>query len=135
RIAARLSFYKLYLHHFLRNTPLYMFNLETLRSKSIAELTKIAKDLEVKLARNSDENTIIFAILDFQASNSKTAKEYYNSTEKAAAPAGEESAPAPKAAPKTPKKPAVKKKPATAKSEAAPMPAMIEITETPAEEP
>ncbi|MBP0611967.1 transcription termination factor Rho [Chryseobacterium sp. cx-311] len=112
-----------------------MFNLETLRSKSIAELTKIAKDLEVKLARNSDENTIIFAILDFQASNSKTAKEYYNSTEKAAAPAGEESAPAPKAAPKTPKKPAVKKKPATAKSEAAPMPAMIEITETPAEEP
>lgn len=112
-----------------------MFNLEILRSKSIAELTKIAKDLEVKLPRNSDENTIIFAILDFQASNSKTAKEYYKSTEKAAASAEPESAPVQKAAPKTPKKPAAKKKPAAAKTEADPMPAMIEITETPVEEP
>lgn len=112
-----------------------MFNLEILRSKSIAELTKIAKDLEVKLPRNSDENTIIFAILDFQASNSKTAKEYYKSTEKAAASAEPESAPVQKAAPKTPKKPAAKKKPAAAKAEADPMPAMIEITETPVEEP
>ncbi|QFG52128.1 transcription termination factor Rho [Chryseobacterium sp.] len=112
-----------------------MFNLEILRSKSIAELTKIAKDLEVKLPRNSDENTIIFAILDFQASNSKTAKEYYKSTEKAAASAEPESAPVQKAAPKTPKKPAAKKKPSAAKTEADPMPAMIEITETPVEEP
>lgn len=112
-----------------------MFNLEILRSKSIAELTKIAKDLEVKLPRNSDENTIIFAILDFQASNSKTAKEYYKSTEKAAASAEPESAPVQKAAPKTPKKPAAKKKTAAAKTEADPMPAMIEITETPVEEP
>ncbi len=112
-----------------------MFNLEILRSKSIAELTKIAKDLEVKLPRNSDENTIIFAILDFQASNSKTAKEYYKSTEKAAASAEPESAPVQKAAPKTPRKPAAKKKPAAAKTEADPMPAMIEITETPVEEP
>ncbi len=112
-----------------------MFNLEILRSKSIAELTKIAKDLEVKLPRNSDENTIIFAILDFQASNSKTAKEYYNSTEKAAASAEPDSATVPKAAPKTAKKPAAKKKPAAAKTEADPMPAMIEITETPVEEP
>lgn len=112
-----------------------MFNLEILRSKSIAELTKIAKDLEVKLPRNSDENTIIFAILDFQASNSKTAKEYYKSTEKAAASAEPESASVQKAAHKTPKKPAAKKKTAAAKTEADPMPAMIEITETPVEEP
>ena len=59
-----------------------MFNLETLRSKSIAELTKIAKDLGVKTAKNSDDNTIIFAILDFQASNTKVAKDYFNATEK-----------------------------------------------------
>ncbi|MGC4130524.1 MAG: transcription termination factor Rho [Bergeyella sp.] len=58
-----------------------MFNIETLRSKSDAELTKISKDLGVKIARNSTENDKIFAILDFQASNPKTAKEYYNATE------------------------------------------------------
>ena len=58
-----------------------MFNLETLRSKSIEELTKIAKDLGAKTAKNSDENTIIFSILDFQASNTKTAKDYFNATQ------------------------------------------------------
>lgn len=51
-----------------------MFNLETLRSKSISELTKITKDLGVKVTKNSDPDTIIFAILDFQASNTKIAK-------------------------------------------------------------
>ncbi len=60
-----------------------MFNLETLRSKSISELTKIAKDLGVKVTKNSDPDTIIFAILDFQASNTKIAKEYYLATENA----------------------------------------------------
>ena len=58
-----------------------MFNIETLRSKSLSELTKIAKDLGVKVPRNSTEETIVFAILDFQASNAKVAKEYYNATE------------------------------------------------------
>mgnify|MGYP003598760929 CR=1 FL=1 len=58
-----------------------MFNIETLRSKSLSELTKIAKDLGVKLPRNSTEETILFAILDFQASNAKVAKEYYSATE------------------------------------------------------
>lgn len=58
-----------------------MFNLEILRSKSRVELTKIAKELDVKIPRGSDENTIVFAILDFQASNSKKAKDYFLATE------------------------------------------------------
>lgn len=60
---------------------LNMFNIETLRSKSVTELTKILKDLGVKVARNSTDNDKIFAILDFQASNPKVAKEYFNATE------------------------------------------------------
>ncbi|MFC3160301.1 transcription termination factor Rho [Chryseobacterium arachidis] len=90
-----------------------MFNIETLRSKSVTELTKILKDLGVKVARNSTENDKIFAILDFQASNPKVAKDYFNTTEtsmntedtSAEKPA---KAPAKKAAPK---KPAAKPKP------------------------
>ncbi|MFS4430014.1 transcription termination factor Rho [Chryseobacterium sp. S90] len=58
-----------------------MFNIETLRSKSVTELTKILKDLGVKVARTSNENDKIFAILDFQASNPKVAKDYFNATE------------------------------------------------------
>lgn len=58
-----------------------MFNIETLRSKSVTELTKILKDLGVKVARNSNENDKIFAILDFQASNPKVSKDYFNATE------------------------------------------------------
>ncbi|WP_426275450.1 transcription termination factor Rho [Chryseobacterium sp. S-02] len=58
-----------------------MFNIETLRSKSVTELTKILKDLGVKVARNSNENDKIFAILDFQASNPKVTKDYFNATE------------------------------------------------------
>lgn len=66
-----------------------MFNIETLRSKSEAELTKILKDLGVKVARNSTDNDKIFATLDFQASNPKVVREYYNATE-TAPDAGEE---------------------------------------------
>nr|WP_314493792.1 transcription termination factor Rho [uncultured Chryseobacterium sp.] len=58
-----------------------MFNIETLRSKSVTELTKILKDLGVKVARNSTDNDKIFAVLDFQASNPKVAKDYFNTTE------------------------------------------------------
>ncbi|PIF43490.1 transcription termination factor Rho [Chryseobacterium sp. 52] len=58
-----------------------MFNIETLRSKSVTELTKILKDLGVKVARNSNDNDKIFAVLDFQASNPKVAKDYFNATE------------------------------------------------------
>ncbi len=77
-----------------------MFNIETLRSKSDSELAKITKDLGVKLAKTSTDNDKIFAILDFQASNSKVAKDYYNTTEIPETPP-ETSAPA--------KKPAAKK--------------------------
>ncbi|SMO51894.1 transcription termination factor Rho [Chryseobacterium rhizoplanae] len=85
-----------------------MFNIETLRSKSVTELTKILKDLGVKVARTSNENDKIFAILDFQASNPKVAKDYFNATETTSitteeAPADKPvKAPARKAAPKKP---------------------------------
>jgi len=85
-----------------------MFNIETLRSKSVTELTKILKDLGVKVARTSNENDKIFAILDFQASNPKVAKDYFNATETTSitteeAPADKPAkAPARKAAPKKP---------------------------------
>lgn len=85
-----------------------MFNIETLRSKSVTELTKILKDLGVKVARTSNENDKIFAILDFQASNPKVAKDYFNATETTSitteeAPAEKTAkAPARKAAPKKP---------------------------------
>lgn len=93
-----------------------MFNIETLRSKSVTELTKILKDLGVKVARNSNENDKIFAVLDFQASNPKVAKDYFNATE--TSPNTEEAtadkpvkAPAKKAAPrKTVAKPKVNTK-------------------------
>lgn len=98
-----------------------MFNIETLRSKSVTELTKILKDLGVKVARNSNENDKIFAILDFQASNPKVAKDYFNATETSA---NTEEAPAEKTAKAPVKKAAPKKasaKPkATAKAPAEP---------------
>ena len=50
-----------------------MFNIESLQSKSTTELTKICKDLGIKVARNSTENDKVFAILDFQAANPKVA--------------------------------------------------------------
>ncbi len=78
-----------------------MFNIETLKAKSDADLVKITSDLGVKLAKNSTENDKIFAILDFQASNAKIAKDYYASTE---TPVNTEEKPA-----AVPKKPAAKK--------------------------
>ena len=57
-----------------------MFNIETLKSKSDKDLTKISSDLGIKVTKNSTENDNIFAILDFQASNPKVTKDYYNST-------------------------------------------------------
>ncbi|MDR6372637.1 transcription termination factor Rho [Chryseobacterium bernardetii] len=86
-----------------------MFNIETLRSKSVTELTKILKDLGVKVARTSNENDKIFAILDFQASNPKVAKDYFNATETTSV--NTEEAPAEKPA-KAPAKKAAPKKPA-----------------------
>lgn len=84
-----------------------MFNIETLRSKSDADLTKITKDLGVKLAKNSTDNDKIFAILDFQASNTKVAKDYYNATE---TPMNTEETTTPAAKKPAAKKPATKKK-------------------------
>lgn len=83
-----------------------MFNIETLRSKSASDLAKITRDLGVKLAKNSTDNDKIFAILDFQASNTKVAKDYYNATE---TPMNTEENTAPEIKKPAPKKPAPKK--------------------------
>ncbi|WP_294199418.1 transcription termination factor Rho [uncultured Chryseobacterium sp.] len=91
-----------------------MFNIETLRSKSVTELTKILKDLGVKVARNSTENDKIFAILDFQASNPKVAKEYFNTTESSVTT---EEKPAEKSAKAPAKKAAPRKTAAKTKAE------------------
>ncbi|MEJ8605375.1 transcription termination factor Rho [Riemerella anatipestifer] len=58
-----------------------MFDIETLESKSSAELTKIAKDLGIKTGRGTTMKDKVYAILDFQASNPQQTKDYYNSTE------------------------------------------------------
>lgn len=60
-----------------------MFNIESLRSKSIEELDLISKNLGIKIPKKSTEETYIFAILDFQASNPSVAKEYYQATQPA----------------------------------------------------
>ncbi len=120
---------------------LNMFNIETLRSKSVTELTKILKDLGVKVARNSNENDKIFAILDFQASNPKVAKDYFNVTETSMN--GEEKetekpakAPAKKPAPKkTAAKPKAETKTSTNIKPQAEEKPRIEATEQVSEEP
>ncbi|MCG2794034.1 MAG: transcription termination factor Rho [Weeksellaceae bacterium] len=55
-----------------------MFNIETLRSKSDEELTKLSKDLGVNLAKKSSPEETVFAILDYQAYNPKIIKDYLN---------------------------------------------------------
>lgn len=115
-----------------------MFNIETLRSKSVTELTKILKDLGVKVARTSNENDKIFAILDFQASNPKVTKDYFNTTETPAAVTEEQPAekvvkPAPKkAAPKRTAKPKAVTEPK--ETPPATAPEEIKTEEAPAEE-
>lgn len=124
-----------------------MFNIETLRSKSVTELTKILKDLGVKVARTSNENDKIFAILDFQASNPKVTKDYFNTSETPAAVTEEQPAekvvtkPAPKkAAPKKAVKPKVetatepKETPPAKAPEVIKEPEAIKVEEAPAEE-
>ncbi|MBS1548689.1 MAG: transcription termination factor Rho [Bacteroidetes bacterium] len=58
-----------------------MYNIETLRSKTDSEVTSILKGLGLKVARNADDNDKVFAILDYQASNPKVVKDYYNAHE------------------------------------------------------
>ncbi len=60
-----------------------MFNIESLQTKSATELIKICKDLGIKVSRNSTDNDKIFTILDFQATNSKMVKDYYDATQTA----------------------------------------------------
>lgn len=73
-----------------------MFTIEILRSKSESELAKITSDLGVKTSKNSDANDVVFAILDFQASNTRVAKDYFKTTETPATPAETEGQPAKK---------------------------------------
>lgn len=84
-----------------------MFNIEMLRSKSDAELALILKEFGVKLPKSSTENDKVFAILDFQASNPKIAKDYYNANQPA--PVQEESQKPAAPAKSRAKKPAAKK--------------------------
>ncbi len=58
-----------------------MFNIETLKSKSDEELTKLSKDLGVNLAKKSSPEDTVFAILDYQASNPKIIKDYLNANQ------------------------------------------------------
>ena len=58
-----------------------MFNIETLKSKSEEELTKISKDIGVNLAKKSSPEETVFAILDYQASNPKIIKDYLNANQ------------------------------------------------------
>ena len=58
-----------------------MFNIETLKSKSDEELTKLSKDLGVNLAKKSSPEETVFAILDYQASNPKIIKDYLNANQ------------------------------------------------------
>ncbi len=117
-----------------------MFNIETLRSKSVTELTKILKDLGVKVARTSNDNDKIFAILDFQASNPKVTKDYFNTTETPAAVTEEQPVekvvkPAPKkAAPKKAAKPKVETEPKETPAAAIAEPEVIKTEEAPVEE-
>lgn len=58
-----------------------MFNIETLRSKSDEELSKLSKDLGVNLAKKSSPEETVFAILDYQASNPNIIKDYLNANQ------------------------------------------------------
>lgn len=88
-----------------------MFNIEMLRSKSDADLALILKEFGIKIAKNATDNDKIFAILDFQASNPKIAKDYYNTTQtqEVAEPAPTEVEETKKPAAKTTRKPAARK--------------------------
>ncbi len=89
-----------------------MFNIETLKSKSEEELTKLSKDLGVNLAKKSSPEDTVFAILDYQASNPKIIKDYLNANQENMNKNTEDNSEE-KAAPakKRGRKPAVKPKP------------------------
>lgn len=84
-----------------------MFNLEKLRSKSSDDLTKISDALGIKTAKNITDSERAYAILDFQATNTKVTKDYYNATESPEEKVSEQTSEAQKPA----KKPVPRKKP------------------------
>lgn len=53
-----------------------MFDIESLQSKSDANLAKISKDLGVKIKKSAETNDMIYAILDYQALNPQKAIDY-----------------------------------------------------------
>lgn len=61
-----------------------------LRSKSTTELTSIMKQLGMKIPRKGDDESKIFAILDFQADNPKLAKEIFEASQPAEQPKADE---------------------------------------------
>ena len=102
-----------------------MFDIESLKSKSDTELTKISKDLGVSVKKNSDTNERIYAILDFQASNPQVTKDYLSGgTEAKAAP---EASAEPKKRGRKPGAKAVAKKPAEAAPEKVTEPVKEEV--------
>ena len=87
-----------------------MFNIETLQSKSDQELTKLSKDLGVKLDKKNTPEQTVFAILDFQASNPNIVKDYLNANPEPMSTKSEEPTPEKKPAAKRTKKPVAKPK-------------------------
>ncbi|WP_374329713.1 transcription termination factor Rho [Soonwooa sp.] len=53
-----------------------MFNIDTLKSKSLDELTQISKDLGVKISRKPEHEQVVFAILDYQSTHQTEIKSY-----------------------------------------------------------
>jgi len=81
-----------------------MFDIENLKSKSDVELTKISKTLGINVKKNSDANEKIYAILDFQASNPQSVKDYLSSkTDNTESPTENEAKPEPKKRGRKPK--------------------------------
>ncbi|WP_379967906.1 transcription termination factor Rho [Epilithonimonas sp. UC225_85] len=108
-----------------------MFNIETLRSKSDEELTKLSKDLGVNLAKKSSPEDTVFAILDYQASNPKIIKDYLNANQEnmnknTEDNSGEKAAPAKKRGRKPAEKPRQETEIPTAEVAIAEVPAAVE---------
>ncbi len=53
-----------------------MFNIDTLKSKSLEDLTQISKDLGVKIGRKPNHEETVFAILDYQSTHAPEIKNY-----------------------------------------------------------
>lgn len=107
-----------------------MFTHNQLKGKSLPELKKILKDLKIQPTQINDLPTIIFDIIDYQATHVNEVAEYYKKTEQPDSAAAEN--PAQEA---TPKRRGRKKKTETAPTEenAAPAVESTPATAAPAE--